>query len=138
MKDWQLCLILLEAYYQIEVPFPVAHLTINQKTGFALVIVISNSRGNILYNYNVKIRMHMGNWQQFIILLGVHYQVEIPFPALHFKKKGKNRKWNLNFVVHSQQQEMELQFGSIPQVKSCKIAILSFASRENIVQSISS
>ena len=81
--------------------------------------------------------MHLGNWQHFMILLGVHYQVEIPFPALHFKKK-ENRKGNLNFVVHSQQQEMELQFGSIPQVKSCKIAILSFASRENIVQSISS
>ena len=58
-----------------------------KKTGFALVIVISNSRGNILYNYNVKIRMHMGNWQYFMILLGVHYQVEIPFPALHLKKK---------------------------------------------------
>ena len=56
-----------------------------KKTGFALVIVISNSRGNILYNYNVKIRMHMGNWQYFMILLGVHYQVEIPFPALHLK-----------------------------------------------------
>ena len=33
--------------------------------------------------------MHMDNWQYFMILVGVHYQVEIPFPALRFKKLEK-------------------------------------------------
>ena len=50
MKDWQFYMIYLEAYNQIEVPFPVPHLKKEEKTGLALEIVISNLRGNILYN----------------------------------------------------------------------------------------
>ena len=29
----------------------------------------------------------MKDWQFFMILLGVHYQVEIPFPVSHLKKE---------------------------------------------------
>ena len=75
---------LLEVYYQIEVLFPVAHLKNEDKTGFPLVIGISNSRGN--RRYNVKLWMYMSDWQFCMIILGVHYQVEIPFPVFSFFK----------------------------------------------------
>ena len=42
MKDWPFCAISLEVCYLFEVPFPVAHLKNEEKTGFALVIMISN------------------------------------------------------------------------------------------------
>ena len=47
-------------------------------TGFAFMIVIQNSRGNRLYN--VKFWKHMKDWHICMILLGVYYQVENPFP----------------------------------------------------------
>ena len=54
-----------------------------EKNGFALVLVISNSRGNILYN--CKLLIYMNDWQFLMILLGVHNQVEIPFPMWNIK-----------------------------------------------------
>ena len=60
MKDWPFCAISLEVCYLIEVPFPVAYFKNEEKTGFALAIMITNSRGNRCYN--VKLWIYMSNW----------------------------------------------------------------------------
>ena len=98
MSDWHFCMILMGLHYQVEILFPVSHLkkknigeTIwisflkNEKTGFALIIEIKNSRGNRLYN--VYLLKHMKDWQSCMIVLEVFYLVENQFPFPH-------RKWN--------------------------------------------
>ena len=83
-------------HYQVEIPFPFSHLKNEEKTSFALVIVISNWRDNILYN--VKLWMYMSYWQFCMILMGLHYQIEILFPVSHLKKKNIGETiWNSIF-----------------------------------------
>ena len=84
MKDCPFFAISLEVCYLIEAPFPVAYFKDEEKTGFALAIMITNSRGNRCYN--VKLRMYMSDWQFCMMIQGVHYQVEIPFPVFSFFK----------------------------------------------------
>ena len=67
----------------------------------------------------------MKDWQFFMILLGAQDQIEIPFPALHLKKK----------------QEVEFQLCSAPFFLRCATgngtSILQYASSE-IVQNCQS
>ena len=82
-----ICMILLGVYYQVENLYLVPHRKWNyQMTGFALIIVIQNLRSNRLHN--VQLWILMKDWQFWMMLLGVQYQYEIPFPVAHLGKKN--------------------------------------------------
>ena len=110
MSDWQFCAMLLEVCYQIEVPYPVAHLK-NEKNWFCILIMISNSRGNRCYN--VKLWM-----------LWVSHN----FAWLYWECTAKLKFHFLCFPFSNVKQEIEFQLGSALPVNSCKIASLSFSS----------
>ena len=67
-----------------------------------LVLLISNWRGNILYN--VQLWMYMSDWHFCMILMGLQYQVEILFPVSHLKKKNIGETiWNSIFCCSFEQ-----------------------------------
>ena len=97
-------MISIEAYYQIEVSFLVKHLQNEEKTNFALVIVINNSRGinftmlsfeciwvtvDIAWFYRecttkLKFYFLFHSWKQ---KQKQNKQFEIPFPIAHLKNE---------------------------------------------------
>ena len=64
-----------------------------KRNGVALMMVIQDSRINRLYN--VKLWKHMNDGHFSMMLLGVYYRVENPFPVSH-RKCNYRKNWVCN------------------------------------------
>ena len=89
MKEWQFCLILLEVYYQIEVPFPVAHLKNEKKTGLHCQLwhliqeVIDFKMLSSEWECTTKLKFHYLFFPFSIVKQGMEFQLGSALPLVH-------------------------------------------------------